>query len=156
MKGQEKVIELLNDILTLELTAVNQYWVHARMCQNWGYQRLWEKIRSESLGEMKHADQLIARILYFDAVPNLQRYGKINIGETVFEQLRLDLEVERTSIKVLNEAVATCRTLDDNGTRTLLEELLKDSEEHADWIESQLEQVKQVGEANYLAQQIRG
>ncbi|MCB9655733.1 MAG: bacterioferritin [Deltaproteobacteria bacterium] len=155
MKGHEKVIELLNSILTLELSAVNQYWIHARMCESWGYLRLWEKLRAESLGEMKHADALIARILHLEGIPNLQRYGKITIGETVLEQLKLDVEVERTSIRVLNEAISTCRTLDDNGTCVLLETLLQDSEGHVNWIEMQIEQIERLGEANYLTQQIR-
>src|ERR1700757_55024 len=105
MKGHDDVITLLNEILTAELTAINQYFIHARMCENWGYQRLWKTIREESIGEMKHADRLIERILYLDGVPNLQRLGKVNVGETVPEQLRLDLAVEATAIKTLNTGI---------------------------------------------------
>jgi bacterioferritin len=156
MKGHDKIIELLNEILTAELTAVNQYWIHARMCENWGYHRLWEKVRSEAIDEMKHADELVARILYLEGVPNLQKLDRITVGQSVAEQLRLDLEVEKKAIARLNAAIATCRDLGDNGTRELLEGILTGEEEHADWLESQLELIGQVSEQNYLAQQIRG
>src|SRR5438132_14264392 len=109
MKGDPQVIALLNDVLTAELTAINQYWMHARMCENWGYQRLWKKVREESLGEMKHADQLVARILFLDGVPNLQKLGKINVGQTVPEQLELDLAVEHDAVKRINEGSELCR-----------------------------------------------
>jgi len=155
VRGQEQVITALNDVLTAELTAVNQYFIHARMCENWGYQRLWKKIRAESIEEMKHADTLIARILYLDGVPNLQRLGKVNVGETVPEQFRLDLEVEKTAVKALNAAIELARGLADNGTRDLLEHMLRDEEEHANWLEAQLTLIQQAGESNYLAQQIR-
>ncbi len=105
MKGHDQIIAVLNDVLTAELTAINQYFIHARMCENWGYERLWKKVREESIGEMKHADQLIERILYLEGVPNLQRLGKVNVGETVPEQLKLDLAVEDAAIKVLNEGI---------------------------------------------------
>ena len=156
MKGHDQVIQLLNDVLTAELTAVNQYWIHARMCENWGYKRLWEKVRAESLGEMKHADRLVERILYLEGLPNLQRLGKVNVGQTVKEQFRLDLEVERAAIKALNAGIETARSLGDNGTRELLESILEGEEEHANWLEAQLTLIDQVGEANYLAQQITG
>ena len=146
---------VLNDVLTAELTAINQYWIHARMCENWGYKRLWKKVREESIGEMRHADRLIERILYLEGVPNLQRLGKVNVGQTVPEQLRLDLEVERTAVSALNAGIEMCRTAGDNGTRDLLEEILKAEEDHIDWIEEQLELIKQVGEGHYLAQQIK-
>ena len=155
MRGEDRVITALNDVLTAELTAVNQYFVHARMCENWGYQRLWKKVREESIGEMKHADALIARILYLEGVPNLQRLGKINVGQTVPEQLRLDLEVEKAAVKALNAGIELCRSLGDNGTRELLERILLGEEEHANWLEAQLTLIAQAGEANYLAQQIR-
>jgi bacterioferritin len=154
VKGHDQVIQLLNDVLTAELTAINQYWIHARMCENWGYKRLWEKIRAESLGEMKHADRLVERILYLEGVPNLQKLGKVNVGQTVKEQLRLDLEVEKAAIKALNAGIETARSLGDNGTRDLLESILEGEEEHANWLEAQLTLIEQVGEANYLAQQI--
>ena len=155
MKGHEQVIHLLNEVLTAELTAINQYFIHARMCENWGYKRLWKKVREESIGEMRHADRLIERILYLEGVPNLQRLGKVNVGQTVPEQLRLDLEVERTAVSALNAGIEMCRTAGDNGTRDLLEEILKAEEDHIDWIEEQLELIKQVGEGHYLAQQIK-
>src|SRR5687767_15482466 len=115
MKGHDKVIELLNDILTAELTAINQYFIHARMCENWGYERLWKKIRAESIDEMKHADELIERILYLEGVPNLQKLGKVNVGETVPEQFTLDLALEKHALKMLNEGIETVRALGDNG-----------------------------------------
>jgi bacterioferritin len=155
MKGHDQVVTLLNDVLTAELTAVNQYFIHARMCENWGYKRLWKKVREESIGEMRHADRLIERILYLEGVPNLQRLGKVNVGQTVPEQLRLALEVERTAVSALNAGIEMCRSAGDNGTRDLLEEILKAEEDHIDWIEEQLELIKQVGEGHYLAQQIK-
>ena len=155
MKGHDQVVTLLNDVLTAELTAVNQYFIHARMCENWGYKRLWKKVREESIGEMRHADRLIERILYLEGVPNLQRLGKVNVGQTVPEQLRLDLEVERTAVSALNAGIEMCHTAGDNGTRDLREEILKAEEDHIDWIEEQLELIKQVGEGHYLAQQIK-
>jgi bacterioferritin len=155
MRGSERIIAALNDVLTAELTAVNQYFIHARMCENWGYQRLWKKVRAESIGEMKHADQLIARILYLEGVPNLQRLGKVNVGQTVLEQLKLDLEVEKAAVKALNAGIELSRSLDDNGSRELLERILVAEEDHANWIEAQLTLIAQAGEANYLAQQIR-
>jgi bacterioferritin len=155
MKGHDKVIELLNEVLTAELTAINQYFIHAKMCQNWGYERLAHKIRHESIDEMKHADEVIERILYLEGVPNLQRLGKVNVGQTVKEQLQLDLEVEKAAVARLNDGIELCRTLGDNGSRDLLEDILEGEEEHIDWLESQLELISQVGEANYLAQQIK-
>ncbi|MSP16599.1 MAG: bacterioferritin [Myxococcales bacterium] len=154
MKGHDKVIELLNEVLTAELTAINQYFIHARMCENWGYQRLWKKLRAESIDEMRHADELIARVLYLDGVPNVQRLGKVNVGQTVLEQFQLDLAVEKHAIGVLNAGIEVCRSLADNGSRDLLEKILHAEEEHANWLESQLELIRQIGEANYLAQQI--
>lgn len=155
MKGHDQVVSALNDVLTAELTAINQYWVHARMCENWGYRRLWKKVREESIGEMKHADELIERILYLEGVPNVQKLGKVNVGQTVPEQLRADLEVEKSAIKRLNSAIELCRSLGDNGSRELLEGILTDEEAHANWIEAQLTLIEQAGEAHYLAQQIR-
>ena len=154
MRGHEQVITTLNNVLTNELTAINQYFIHARMVENWGYQRLYKKFREESIGEMKDADEVIERILYLEGVPNMQRLGKVNVGETVPEQLRLDLEVEKAAIKTLNDGIEQARSLGDNGTRELLEHILEGEEEHANWIEAQLTLIAQVGEANYLAQQI--
>ena len=155
MRGHEQVIRLLNDVLTGELTAVNQYFIHARMCENWGYDRLWKKIREESLGEMKHADRLVERILYLEGIPNLQKLGKVNVGQTVKEQLRLDLEVEKAAVKALNAGIESARSLGDNGTRELLESILEGEEAHANWLEAQLTLIEQVGDGNYLAQQIK-
>lgn len=154
MKGHDDVISVLNDVLTAELTAVNQYFIHARMCENWGYQRLWKKLREESIGEMKDADRLIERILYLEGLPNVQKLNKISVGQTVPEQFRLDLDVEKAAIKRLNSGIETCRGLGDNGSRELLEEILEGEEAHANWIEAQLTLIAQVGESNYLAQQI--
>jgi bacterioferritin len=155
MKGDPQVVAALNDVLTAELTAVNQYWVHARMCDNWGYQRLWKKIREESLEEMKHADELVERILFLEGVPNLQKLGKINVGQTVAEQLKLDLAVEYDAVKRLNESIELCRAKGDAGSRELLEHMLRQEEEHVDWLESQQDLLDQVGEQNYLAEQIK-
>jgi bacterioferritin len=155
MKGHDQVVGLLNDVLTAELTAINQYFIHGRMCENWGYKRLWKKLREESIGEMRHADQLIERILYLDGIPNVQRFGKVSVGQTVPEQLRLDLELERAAVATLNAGIELCRGVGDNGSRELLEGILHGEEEHIDWIEEQMELIRQVGEAHYLAQQIR-
>src|SRR5688572_19268383 len=155
MQGDEAIIELLNEVLTAELTAVNQYFLDSRMLSNWGYERLGKRFYEESLDEMKDADQLIERILYFDGMPNLQRLGTIRVGETAPEKLSAALDLEKEAIERLNRGIAACTTKGDNGTRELLEDILKGEEGHADWLESQLELVSQVGEAHYLAQQIR-
>ena len=154
MRGDERVITLLNQILTAELTTVNQYFIHGRMCENWGYERLWKKLREESMGEMKHADRLIQRVLYLEGVPNLQRLNKVNVGQTVPEQLRLDLETEKAAIAMLNEGIEVCRTVGDNGSRHLLEEIHHADEGHATWIEAQFAQRQPMGEAHYRAQQV--
>ncbi len=156
MKGDKRIIEILNDALTAELTAINQYFVHAEMCENWGYERLSKVIRKHSIGEMKHAEELIERVLFLDGIPNVQRLGKINIGESVPDQFKVDLALEMDAVSRLNPAIETCRELGDNNTRHLLEEILVDEEEHIDWIEAQIALIEQVGAANYLAQQIRG
>ena len=155
MKGDKKIIEILNDVLTAELTAVNQYFVHAEMCDNWGFDRLHQIIRKHSIGEMKHAEEVIERILFLEGIPNMQRLGKINIGENVHEQLRLDHGLELDAVRRLNEGIEACRQADDNNSRHLLEEILEDEEDHIDWIEAQLSLIEQVGIQNYLAQQIR-
>jgi len=154
MKGSAKVIDLLNQVLTNELTAINQYFLHARMCENWGYERLWHKVRDESIDEMKHADKLIERILYLEGLPNVQRIGTITTGESVDEQLHLDLELERKAIPLLNQGIALGRAEGDNGTAELLEDILEDEEEHANWLEAQLTLIQQVGLQNYMAEQI--
>ncbi len=155
MKGNPRVIDLLNEVLTNELTAINQYFLHARMCKNWGYEHLASHIYKESIDEMKHADKLIERVLFLDGLPNLQRLGKINIGTTVPEILRSDLGLEMVAIPMLNTHIQTCRDLADNGTEELLRNILVSEEEHVDWLEAQIELMKQLGEVPYLAQQIR-
>jgi bacterioferritin len=154
MQGDPAVLELLNEVLTSELTSVNQYFVHAKLCEHWGYDRLAEKIRSESIEEMKHVEELADRILYLEGMPNFQRLYSVRVGETVPEQFQLDLETERESIKRLNDGIATCVRLGDNGSRELLAGMLVDEEEHADWLETQLEAIRQVGVENYLTEQL--
>lgn len=156
MKGQEEVIDLLNEVLTAELTAINQYFIHAKMCQNWGFEALYQYVRKESIDEMKHADAVISRILFLDGLPNLQRLGKLRIGQTVKEQLEADKQLEVDAIERLNKAIAVAVRLGDNGSRDLLEKILVSEEEHLDWLEAQLHLMATIGEANYLAQQIRG
>lgn len=155
MKGSPKIIEALNDVLTGELTGINQYFVHAKMCANWGYERLAEVNRRESIEEMKHADELIERILFLDGVPNLQRLGKVRVGETVPEQLKLDLALEMEAVGKLNRYVALAVAEADNTSRELFERLLESEEKHVDWLETQLGLIAQVGTENYLAQQLR-
>ena len=155
MQTDPRVVDALNDVLTAELTAVNQYFIHAKMTANWGYDRLAARVRHESIDEMKHAEQLIERILYFEGVPNMQRLFPVRVGEAVLEQLELDLEVEKEAIPRFNRAVALCVEVGDNGTRELLAEMLVSEEEHADWLETQLETIRQIGLENYLAQQLR-
>ena len=154
VKGHDKVIELLNDVLTAELTAINQYFIHAKMCGDWGFKTLHDKVRAESIDEMRHAEDIIERILYLEGIPNLQRLGKINVGETVKEQFELDLAMEYDAIKRFNDAVAACRDLGDNGTREILEGMLRSEEEHVDWLETQLNLLKTLGETAYLAEQM--
>jgi bacterioferritin len=156
VQGEPQVLELLNEVLTSELTAINQYFIHAKMCENWGFDRLAEHIRNESIDEMKHAEVLIDRILFLEGVPNMQRLFPVKVGETVQEQFELDLAVEREAVVRLNGGIATCVTVGDNATRALLERILVGEEEHADWLETQLEAMRQVGEQNYLAQQLHG
>jgi len=153
-RPNKKVVTLLNDVLTAELTAINQYFLHAKMCQNWGYNRLAAAIREESIDEMKHAEQLIDRVLFLGGVPNVQRLGKVTIGETVREQFELDLTTEYSAQKRLNKGIALCREEEDNASRALLEEILQSEDEHVDWLEAQLDLIGQVGEQQYLAQQI--
>ena len=154
MKGDPKIIEILNDVLTAELTAINQYYVHAKMCENWGYARLAAKVREESIDEMRHAELVIDRILFLEGVPNLQRYHKLHVGETVKEQFESDLQLEYAAIAMLNQGIAKCREYGDNASEDLLTRILVSEEQHTDWIETQLELIKQVGEQNYLAQQM--
>lgn len=154
MRGDPKVIEALNEVLTAELTAINQYFIHHKMCENWGYQRLSKKKKEESIDEMKHADSIIERILYFDGIPNMQRLYPIRVGENPIEQHKVDLAVETEAIDRLNQSIALCREKGDNGSRELLESILESEEESADWLEAQLHIVDEIGAECYLAEQI--
>jgi bacterioferritin len=154
-KTDAQVITALNDVLTAELTAINQYFIHAKMCADWGYDRLHQTIRAESIDEMKHAEQIIERLLYLGGVPNLQRMGKVNVGETVLEQFTIDLALENQAIPRLIDGIDLCTEKRDHGTRLLFERILEGEEEHVDWLEAQLELIDQMGIENYLAQQIK-
>jgi bacterioferritin len=156
MRGDAEIIEALNEVLTSELTAINQYFIHHKMCENWGYSKLSKKKREESIEEMNHADEIIERILYFDGVPNMQRLSHVSVGEDAIEQHKLDLALEIDAVDRLNRAIALCRDKADNGTRDLLERILVEEEESIDWHEAQLHQVEEVGRENYLAEQIHG
>ena len=155
MKGNREVIEALNEVLTAELTAINQYFVHAKMCENWGYRRLAANKRSESIGEMKDANAIIERILYLEGIPNMQRLSPVRVGEDPVEQHRNDLAVETEAIERLNKAIALCVSKGDNGTRELLENILKGEEEGADHLEAQLHIIGEIGKEAYLAEQIK-
>ncbi len=154
MRGDPQVIESLNAVLTAELTAINQYFIHHKMCENWGYRRLSKKKYEEAIGEMKDADKVIARILYFDGVPNMQRMSPVQVGEDPIEQHKVDLALETEAIQRLNESVALCREKGDNGSREMLEDILTGEEESADWLEAQLHIVDEIGKEAYLAEQI--
>jgi bacterioferritin len=156
MQSTPAIIELLNEVLTAELTAVNQYFIHAKMQDNWGYKRLASHSRDESFEEMRHAEELIERILYLEGVPNVQRYGTVRVGETVPEQIAAELDTEKEAIARLNESIATAKDAGDNGTRLLLEKILDNEEDHADWLETQLELIDQIGAEHYLSQQLHG
>ncbi|MEQ1485060.1 bacterioferritin [Methyloglobulus sp.] len=154
MKGDPKVIEFLNKALTNELTAVNQYFLHARMYKNWGFSKLNEKEYHESIDEMKHADQLIERILFLEGLPNLQNLGKIMIGENPEEMLRCDLKLELEAIPPLREAIAYCEQIKDYISREVFQHILENEEEHVDWLETQFELIGKIGIQNYLQSQI--
>jgi len=154
VKGDPKVINVLSQVLKAELTAINQYFLHAEMCENWGYKRMAKLVRKESIEEMQHAEILMERILYLDGTPNMSDYFKINIGQTLKEQLQNDLNLEYEAVKRLNAGIETCVKLSDNGSRELLEKILTDEEHHIDWLEGQLHAIKEMGIENYLAQQL--
>ena len=154
MKGEPAIIKALNEVLTAELTAINQYFVHHKMCENWGYERLAKKKREESIEEMKHADDIIGRILYFEGVPNLQRLSPVRVGENPIEQHKLDLALETEAVDRLNKAIALCREKGDNGSRELLEDILVNEEDSVDWLEAQLHIIEEIGKEQYLAEQI--
>ena len=156
MRGDPEVIEALNEVLTAELTAVNQYYIHYKMCENWGYARLAAKKRHESIDEMKDADAIIERILFLDGVPNMQRLNPIRVGEDPVEQHKLDLEIELAAVERYNRVIALAREKGDNGTRTLLDRILHEEEESVDWLEAQLHVVDEIGKERYLAEQLHG
>jgi len=153
MKGQQEVIDKLNELLAEELTAINQYFLHAEMCGDWGYDKLHETLETRSIQEMKHAEKLIERILFLEGRPIVSELNKITIGENVLKQLQNDHEAEQSAIKMYNDAVALTSKLGDNGTKVLTESILTDEEEHIDWIEEQLDQIEQMGYERYLNKQ---
>ena len=154
MKGNEKIIKMLNDMLSDELTAVNQYMVHAQMCANWGYKKLEDKIEHRAIEEMKHAEKLIDRILFLEGIPVVSELKKMSIGSDVHVQLKNDHVAEEGAIKGYNASIKLSTELLDNGTREILEDILEDEEVHIDWIEAQLDQIDQMGIQNYLVEQI--
>ncbi len=155
MKARDpKLIEVLNEVLTGELAAINQYFLHAKLCKNWGFERLHAYLRMESIGEMRHAEAVMDRILYLEGIPNVQRMNKLNIGETVEEQLASDLAMEVDAIDRLTKGIALATAVGDHGTRDLLEKILVAEEEHVDWIETQQTAIQQIGLQNWLAQQV--
>jgi bacterioferritin len=154
MKGDTKVIAFLNQVLKAELTAINQYFLHAEMCENWGYERMAKHTRKESIEEMTHAEKLMERILLLDGAPNMSDYFKINIGQTLADQLKNDLQLEYDAVKRLNSGIETCVNAGDNGSRELLEKILVDEEHHIDWLEGQLHAISEMGIQNYLSQQL--
>lgn len=156
MKGNSKIIAALNEGLKAELTAINQYFLHGEMCQNWGYDRLYERTKKESIDEMKHAEKLIERILFLEGTPNMSELFPIKVGGNVKAQLENDLSLELDAIARYNAQIRLCTELGDNTTRELIEELLADEEGHVDFIEAQLHQIKEIGIERYLSQQIRG
>jgi len=156
MRGDSNVIEVLNEILTAELTAINQYFIHYKMCENWGYHLLAKKKREESIGEMRDAESLMHRILFLEGVPNIQRLFPVRVGEDPIEQHRLDLALETEAVDRYNRGIALAREKGDNGTRSLLEPILRDEEESVDWLEAQLHLVEEVGKGRYLAEQLHG
>jgi bacterioferritin len=156
VKGDPKVIAVLQQVLKAELTAINQYFLHAEMCENWGYYKMAGLTKKESIEEMGHAEVLIERILYLDGTPNMSDYFKINIGDSVKAQLQNDLQLEYDALKRLNDGIKLCVAAGDNGSRELLNKILSDEEHHIDWLEGQLHAIDEIGIENYLSQQLHG
>ena len=154
MKGNEKIIEKLNALLADELTAISQYMVHSEMCANWGYERLHKAVEKRAIDEMKHAEKLIGRIIFLEGKPVVSNLNKINIGPEVEAQIKNDWAAEEGAVKAYNEGIRLAVEAGDNGTRELLESILKDEEAHIDWLEAQLDQIKQMGIQNYLVEQV--
>jgi bacterioferritin len=155
MKGSDALNTTLNFLLADELTAINQYILHSEMCANWGYARLHDVIEKRAIEEMKHAEKLIARILFLEGKPNVSKLNDLHVGAEVLNQLQNDVEAEYGAVKAYNEGILQAVALADNGTRELLEDILEDEEEHIDWLEAQLDQVSQIGIQNYLAMQLK-
>lgn len=154
MKGNDRIIATLNELLADELTAINQYMVHSEMCANWMYEKLHESIEKRAVTEMKHAEKLIARLLFLEGTPVVSNLNPMHIGPTVVDQLNNDLAAEIGAVKGYNAGVRLCAEEGDNGTRELLESILKDEEEHVDWLEAQLDQISQMGQGDYLGEQV--
>jgi bacterioferritin len=154
LQAKPGVVDWLNTILTIELTAVNSYFVQAEMCRNWGFEGLYEKLRGMSLSEMKDAQAVIRHILFLDGVPNLQRLNDVRVGENVLEDLTLDHQAELNIVDVMNQAIVHCTQVEDFTTRGILEEMVRDESEHVDWVETQLETIRQIGIEHYLAQHL--
>ena len=155
MQGSPKVIASLNQALKEELTAINQYFLHAEMCENWRYDKLGDYVKKQSIDEMKHAEALIERILFLDATPNLTELMTLTVGANVKEQIESDLKLEIEAVAMYNRAISVAREEGDNASRELFERLLKDEEDHVDWLEAQLHQIRELGYERYLSQQIR-
>jgi bacterioferritin len=154
MKGNEKVLETLNALLADELTAINQYMVHSEMCTNWGYERLHKAIEKRAIDEMKHAERLIERILFLDGRPIVNKLNEMHIGQDVKDMIASDHDAEKDAIRAYNDGIRLCVELGDNGSRELMESILKDEEDHIDWLEAQNDQIKQMGIAQYLSEQV--
>ena len=154
MKAKDGIIDLLNRVLTANLTAINQYFVHAKMCENWGFEQLHHTIRHRSFDEMKDAEEIIEHTLYLEGVPNMQRLGTVQVGETVPEQFKLDLKAEQEMLKLYTEGVTHCAKVGDYTTRHKLEDMQKDTDDHIDWIETQIELIDKIGLQNYLQTQM--
>ena len=156
MRSDPEILAALNDILTSELTAINQYFIHFRMLENWGYPRLAKRKREESIEEMKHADRVIARLLFLDGTPNMQRLSPVRVGEEPVEMHKVDLALEMEAVERLNKGIALATQKGDGGTRELLESILVDEESSVDWLETQLHLIQDLGRERYLAEQLHG